>query len=82
MPQKEIDDANAVIDDLVEIDPNGESFRYPISKRGDLHLEDWSLINVTVFAKGMARLTEVLNNCYWYLSDMSVRRAEMEHGID
>ena len=82
VPQQDIDGADAIIEDLIEIDPNGESFRYPISGKGNLHLEDWSLINVSVFSKGMTRLTDFLNNCYWYLADMSYARADIEHAID
>lgn len=82
VPPDEIAIAGFVIEDLVEIDPFGECFRYPISNRGNLHLEDWSLINVSVFAKGMKRLIGVLNNCYWYLTDIADKRADMDRVID
>lgn len=37
-----------VIDDLCEIDPRGQIFRYPESIKGDQHLKEWAVINLDV----------------------------------
>jgi hypothetical protein len=78
VPEADIDQAELIIRDLVEIDPNGETFRYPISSRGDVHLEGTSLINVEVFGKGMASLAESLESwLIWAAYNLDLK-AEME----
>ena len=42
-----------VIHDLVEIDPTGEAFRFPESRKGNKFLQDTSLINVRVLADSL-----------------------------
>ncbi len=52
--------------ELLQIDPNGETFRYPEAKDGTPHLQDTSLINVEVFGEEMAFLAQFFEgSCYW-----------------
>lgn len=50
-----------VIDDLVEMDPNGEAFRFPEARNGVRFLEDTSLINVRVLAEHLASVEETFD---------------------
>jgi hypothetical protein len=45
---KELEWITHVVDDIMEVDPKGEIFRYPESIKGDQHLKDWSHINLAV----------------------------------
>jgi len=40
-----------VISDIMDVDPNGNIFRYPESIKGDQHLKDWALINLAVIGE-------------------------------
>ena len=78
VPQEDIDQAEATVKDLVEIDPTGETFRYPLSSKGERHLEETSLINVEVFGRGMAVLADSLESwCGWAAQNLEWK-AEME----
>ena len=37
-----------VVTDIMEVDPNGNIFRYPESIKGDQHLKDWAIVNLAV----------------------------------
>jgi hypothetical protein len=50
---EDLDRVGAILADLVEIDFNGEPFRYPESKDGKRYLQDTSHINVEILAEGM-----------------------------
>jgi hypothetical protein len=45
---KEVAWLTQVVSDVMEVDPNGNIFRYPESIKGDQHLKDWALINLAV----------------------------------
>ena len=61
-----LDRVESLLKDFIEIDPRGETFRYPEGKDGALLLQDTSLINVEVFGEGMAFIAEYLEGaCYW-----------------
>lgn len=61
-----LDDVEALLKDFVEIDPRGETFRYPEDTRRNRLLQDTSLINVEVFGEGMALVAMYLEgSCYW-----------------
>ncbi len=61
-----LDRVESLLKDFVEIDPRGESFRYPESTRGSMLLQDTSIINVEVFEDGMASIAKYLEGaCYW-----------------
>jgi hypothetical protein len=52
--------------ELLQIDPNGETFRYPEARDGTPHLRDTSLINVEVFGEEMAFLALFFEgSCFW-----------------
>jgi hypothetical protein len=45
---KEIKLVTRVVTDIMEVDPNGNIFRYPESIKGDQHLKDWAIVNLAV----------------------------------
>ena len=51
-----------ILKDLVQIDPSGEIFRFPVSRQGRLHLEDTSVINVLILRSAMLETHEILEN--------------------
>src|SRR5262249_22271925 len=64
--------------ELVEIDPNGETFRYPEARDTTPHLQDTSLINVEVFAEEMDALALYFEGSCLWASEMCDRIAEGE----
>lgn len=60
-----------IVDNLIEIDPNGETFRYPTSRKGVHHLRDWKLINLGVlldqieFAEGFFDWCDCMADGIW-----------------
>jgi hypothetical protein len=74
----DLDKAESIIKDLVEIDPTGETFRYPRSRNGAMHLEDVSLINVERFGESMAELAEILDLFTGWARQNLEWKAEME----
>ncbi|HXT60559.1 MAG TPA: hypothetical protein VN699_18095 [Pirellulales bacterium] len=61
-----LDRVEFLLKEFVEIDPRGETFRYPEGTNGSLLLQDTSLINVEVFVAGMAFITQYLEGaCCW-----------------
>jgi hypothetical protein len=78
VPKAEIDEADLIIKDLVEIDPKGEVFRYPLSRDGERHLDGTSLINILVFAEGIDKLARFLESCTDWAAQNLEWRAEME----
>lgn len=60
----ELDRVEATLGNLVEIDENGETFRFPTDRKETvLHLQDTSLINVEVFAMQMEELAQFFTGC-------------------
>jgi len=53
-----------VIKDFVQLDPKGETFRFPQSKDGDIHLLDTSVINIEIFAAAMIKVYEAFQ--FWF----------------
>jgi hypothetical protein len=53
----------AALKDIVELDPNGENFRYPLAKNGTRVLQDTSLINVEVFGAEMDFIARFFDGC-------------------
>ena len=64
-PVETVPQVDKIIRDFVEIDPNGEAFRYPSARSGALLLQDTAHINVVVFGKAMQFLEEVFD-MWWY----------------
>jgi hypothetical protein len=57
---------DAILNDLIEIDWNGETFRFPEDKKGTPLLQDTSLINVEVFCESMDYVARFFEGCcYW-----------------
>jgi hypothetical protein len=78
VPQDEIDEAEAILKELLEIDPTGETFRYPFSNKGERHLEETSMINVETFGARIATLADPLEAwCGWAAQNLEWK-AEME----
>jgi hypothetical protein len=56
---KELEWMTQVVDNIMEVDPKGEIFRYPESIKGDQHLKDWSHINLAVIGDAFAKTKEI-----------------------
>lgn len=54
---------DAALKDIVEIDPRGENFRYPLAKDGTRVLQDTSLVNVEVFGAEMDFIAKFFEGC-------------------
>jgi hypothetical protein len=53
LPAEALKGIDSNIEQLRQVDPTGESFRYAVSKEGKRHLADLRHINVRVFAEAM-----------------------------
>ena len=51
-----------VLDDLLDIDPRGEVFRYPRAKSGAWYLHDRSLINLRILYDVVERTRETFDS--------------------
>lgn len=49
-----------ILHDFVQIDPTGETFRFPVNRKGGMHLEDSSVINVLVLRNAMLEAHNIL----------------------
>lgn len=78
VPKAEIDEAESILKDLVEMDPKGEVFRYPRSRDGEQHLEGTGLINVVVFAETITKLAEFLESCWSWAEHNVQLKFDME----
>jgi hypothetical protein len=63
-----------VIGHMEEVDPTGQTFRYPDSIKYDQHLKDWPSINLAVVEHHYARLYAVARNWHGRI-DYAVDRA-------
>lgn len=72
-----ISQVDKIIRDFVQIDPSGEIFRFPVSRKGDYHLEDVSLINVLVLKKAMTELGDLLS--FWDNKADDIREYQLQH---
>jgi hypothetical protein len=52
-----------ILDDFLEIDANGQVFRYPEDIKGNPHLRDISVINIQVLGEGMKIAFELFEKC-------------------
>jgi hypothetical protein len=55
---KEIELMDTAVKCIMEVDPNGGTFRYPESIKGNQHLKEWSLINLIVLETYRTELYE------------------------
>jgi len=74
---EEIEQVESKLTEFVQIDPNGETFRYPESRDGTRHLQDTSLINVEVFGEGMRYLSTFLEGCCDWADHLYDQKCEM-----
>jgi hypothetical protein len=66
-----------VVRHIEEVDPTGQTFRYPESIKYDQHLKDWPSINLAVVEQHYARLFAVAKN-WQYGIDHAVDRASQD----
>ena len=59
----ELEQIEKTVNELVELDPGGMTFRYPEDRVGIMHLKDTRIINIRVFADGMNLVSDFLENC-------------------
>lgn len=57
LPSKALMGIDSYIQQLKQVDPKGESFRYEVSKEGEHHLADLRHVNVRIFAEAMEWLS-------------------------
>lgn len=57
------DDVEKVLTDLIALDPDGQTFRFPSARDGKLFLQDTAIINLEVFADAMSLVTVAFD--YW-----------------
>lgn len=74
---KEIEQVEGKLTEFIQIDPNGETFRYPEARDGTRHLQDTSLINVEVFGEGMAYVATFLEGCCDWADHLYEQKCEM-----
>jgi integrase len=55
---------------IMEVDPNGNIFRYPGSIKGDRHLRDWRLINLIVIERYYKEIFEVAKTWHHKLESL------------
>jgi hypothetical protein len=66
-----------VLKDFLEFDPSGEVFRFPESRRGDLHLQDARIINVEVLGAYMMKLADIFEFWFNKIRDLFEYRDEL-----
>lgn len=72
-----VKNAEEYIIDFAEIDPTGETFRYPYSKYKTQHLINTPIINISVFEKRYSGLSELFEE-FEYLTNYLIY--EYQHG--
>ena len=65
-----ISNSEEYILDFAEIDPTGETFRYPNDKYKTKHLKDTPVINITVFYNRYLKLTELIEAFDWLMGEL------------
>jgi hypothetical protein len=58
-----------VVTDIMEVDPNGNIFRYPESIKGDQHLKDWAIVNLAVVGDIFALIFKVVEDWHFKIED-------------
>jgi hypothetical protein len=69
-----------VIEDVLAFDPNGEVFRFPEDRRGDLHLQDARIINLDVLREAVEQTSEVFSFLVYGTDDYRRRLFEIKVG--
>jgi hypothetical protein len=54
-----------VVTNIMEVDPNGNIFRYPESIKGDQHLKEWALVNLAVVYEKFSSLSQVAKDLHF-----------------
>jgi hypothetical protein len=54
-----------IVTDIMEVDPNGNIFRYPESIKGDQHLKDWAIVNLAVVNDVFSLLFKVVEDWHF-----------------
>jgi hypothetical protein len=55
----------SIVTDIMEVDPNGNIFRYPESIKGDQHLNDWAIVNLAVVGDIFSLLFKVVEDWHF-----------------
>lgn len=76
--EEELEQVEGTLKEVVEIDPNGTSFRFPKALDGTVSLKHTTIINVEVFGERMARLAEFLENCWGWVDHLYAEKCEFE----
>jgi len=53
-----------VLHDILEVDSTGEAFRFPEGRKGNLFLQDMSIINIAVFAEAIPGVSNAFE--FWH----------------
>jgi hypothetical protein len=67
--QVPLDEVQAAIDELQELDPNGQAFRYPVSTTGTPTLEHVQYVNLRHLLEATTRIGEAVNRWQRKLND-------------
>lgn len=76
--QEDIEGIHSYIQQMTKVDPDGQSSRYSVSKKGDRSIPHVTNINLRVFADGMERLGDSLERLDAGFLAMEEIRAEHE----
>lgn len=76
LKNEELDPIEQKLYEFIQIDPYGETFRYPEARDGSLQLQETSLINLEVFGEEMKLLSDFFEGCMYWLEDVYERKAE------
>jgi hypothetical protein len=58
-----------VVTDIMEVDPNGNIFRYPESIKGDQHLKDWAIVNLAVVNDFFSSVSKIVEDWHFKIED-------------
>ena len=67
--------------DFAEIDPTGETFRYPYDKYKTQHLKETPIINIEIFERRYIQLSEWMND-FEYLTDFLIEEYQQKTYTD
>jgi hypothetical protein len=74
---EEIKMITKVVADIMEVDPNGNIFRYPESIKGDQHLKEWAIINLAIVNDVFVSLIKIVEE--WHFKVEGRIEAAIEH---
>jgi len=75
-----LDRVQSTLIEFIEIDPRGESFRYPLDRDGNRLLQETSLINVEVFAAKMEFMAQFFEGAGYWIDSLWEAQAEERAG--